>query len=97
MVCGAGGARPERRSPRRAATAAQGAAQDRQEPRRAAREQGAALSDSIYHRSGDVGCGVARLVEMLVGATVDATVGATVDVVTVDVVTVDARRRAERA
>jgi hypothetical protein len=40
---------------------------------------------------------MARLVEMLVGATVDATVGATVDVVTVDVVTVDARRRAERA
>lgn len=32
---------------------------------------------------------MARLVEMLVGATVD--------VVTVDVVTVDARRRAERA
>ena len=59
------------------------------------------MSDSIYHRSGDVGCGMARLVEMLVGATVDATVGATVgatvDVVTVDVVTVDARRRAERA
>ncbi len=36
---------------------------------------------------------MARLVEMLVGATGDAAV----DVVTVDVVTVDARRRAERA